>query len=202
MTSVLFNGKKQLVPNCWEEVTTKQYISIIKDWDTDKDIADRDYFKLLNILTDNKYKYDQSVENQITLIDLVGWVIFQPAPFKEAPLPKLIMFHGEPIDIPRNIKQLSIGQNIHLRREIEKLKLLDACIPIAMGIYLQPIIDKTSKFSLDRAREIAKEVEELPISLTYPIGFFLLTSAIQPGRTMPGIWQRVNSSLNRILKRR
>lgn len=200
MTSVLFNGKKNLVQNSWDEVKTRTYISIVKDWEPDIDIAERDYWKLLNILTDNKYKYDQSVENKITLIDLIGWVIFQPAPFKEAPLPKVLQFKDAIIDIPQNIKELSIGQAIHMRREIERLKILDACIPIAIGIYLQPLIDK-GKFNLSRAKEIAKEVEEMPITLTYPIGFFLLRLAMRLGPNTPGIWRRVSSNLKRILRR-
>jgi len=200
MTSVLFNGKKNLVQNSWDEVKTRTYITIVRDWDSDVDIAERDYFALLNILTDNKYKYDQSVENQITLIDLIGWIIFQPAAFKEAPLPKVLQFKDAVIDIPQNIRELSIGQAIHMRREIERLKILDACIPIAIGIYLQPLIDK-GKFNLSRAKEIAAEVEEMPITLTYPIGFFLLRSAMRPGRSTPGIWHRVSSNLKRILRR-
>ena len=200
MTSVLFNGKKQFIPNCWEEVTTKQYISIVSEWEPEVDIADRDYFKLLDILSNNKFKYERTIDTELTLISVVGWVIMQPAPFKDAPLPKVLQFHDKVIDIPQNIRQLSIGQNIHLRREIEKLKLLDACIPIAIGIYLQPIIDK-GKLSLDRAKEIAKEVEELPISLTYPIGFFLLRNAIRLGPSTPSLWHRVSSSLRQILRR-
>jgi hypothetical protein len=200
VTSVLFNGKKNLVQNSWDEVKTRTYISIVRDWEPETDIADREYFNLLNILTDNKYKYDQSVENKITLIDLIGWVIFQPAPFKEAPLPKVLQFKDAIIDIPQNIKELSIGQAIHMRREIERLKILDACIPIAIGIYLQPLIDK-GKFNLSRAKEIAKEVEEMPITLTYPIGFFLLRLAMRLGPSTPGIWHRVSSSLKRILRR-
>jgi hypothetical protein len=200
MTSVLFNGKKNLVQNSWDEVKTRIYISIVRDWEPDVDIADRDYFKLLNILTDNKHKYDQSVENHITLIDLIGWIIFQPAPFKEAPLPKVLQFKDAIIDIPQNIRELSIGQAIHMRREIERLKILDACIPMAIGIYLQPLIDK-GKLNLSRAKEIAQEVEEMPITLTYPIGFFLLRLAMRLGPNTPGIWHRVSSNLKRILRR-
>lgn len=200
MTSVLFNGKKNLVQNSWDEVKTRIYISIVKDWEPDLDVADRDYWKLLNILTDNKYKYDQSVENQITLIDLIGWIIFQPAEFKEAPLPKVLKFKDAIVDVPQNIKELSIGQAIQLRREIERLKILDACIPIAIGIYLQPLIDK-GKFNLSRAKELAKEVEEMPITLTYPIGFFLLNLAMRLGPSTHGLWHRVSSNLKRILKR-
>lgn len=201
MTSVLFNGKKQHVPSCWEEVTTRQYISILKDWEPELDIADRDYFKLLNILTDNKHNYDRSVENEVTLINLVGWVIFQPPEFREKAIPLVLNYKGKLVDVPRETSELSIGQNIHLRREIEKTKILEENITIATAIFLQPKIDET-KFDLTRAREIAKEMEKMPVTLIYPVGFFLLSHVLTPGRNSGSIWSRVSSSLKRMLRRR
>jgi len=200
MTSVLFNGKKHLVPSCWEEVTVKQYVSILKDWEPELDIADRDYFKLLNILTDNKYHYDRSVENEVTLISLIGWVIFQPAEFREASIPLVLNYKGKLVDVPREIKDLSIGQNIHLRREIDKTRIIEENIAIATAIFLQPKIDE-GKFDLTRAKEVSKEIEQMPITLIFPIGFFLLSHVLMPGRNSVPIWKRVSFSLKRILRR-
>ena len=142
---------------------------------------------------------EDTIENQVTLINAIGWVVFNPFQFSKE-LPKALQISREIISIPQNIKELSIGQNIHVRRHIESCKVLEQAIPFACGVYLQPLIDK-SKFDLNRAKIIAKEIEQLPIYLIHPIGFFLLNRALTPGRNSERIWPQVNSNLNRILKK-
>lgn len=177
------NGEtiKANCPSCWEEMTVAQYIRIIKEWEDGTDIADRDYGKLFNILCDGKFSSVQgSLENQVTLINLVGWVISQPFEFSKT-LPKVINYKGKSIDIPRDPRELSIGQNIHLRRDyIDKTTRLEENIAIASAIYLQPVIDN-SLFNVKRAEEICKEIEKMPINVIYPIGFFLLRRALKFG---------------------
>jgi len=204
MTAIHINDKKYFYPSCWEEVTVEQYIKIL-DWEPEKDIADRDYVKLLSILLGDKFSGMQnSIENEITLIDAVGWVVFSQFAFSKT-LPKVLVFTWnlvEPrtVDIPTNIKELSIGQNIHVRRELEKCRVLEQAIPIATAIYLQPLIDK-KKFDISRAKEIAKEIEQMPIYLIHPLGFFLLTRVLKPGKPSLQTWHQVNFSLNKMLKR-
>lgn len=206
MNAVTLNGKKHFVESCWEEVSVKKYIRIITEWEPEKDVADRDYFLLLNILTDNKFtSMVRSIDNELNLLDLLGWVVFQPFQFGDPP--KAMTFHvkqkgdlpvNKTIDIPQNIKALPIGQNIHLRREIEKVKYLQECIPIAIGIYLQPLIDG-GPFNLPRAKEIAKEVEAMPIHQVYATGFFLCSHAATLGINSERTW--FQASFNRRQKR-
>lgn len=199
MTAIHINDKRGYIPSCWEEVTVWQYIKIL-DWEPDKDVADRDYVKLLNILTGDKFAgMEDTIENEITLIDAVGWVVFSQFAFSKE-IPKVLQGSTWTVDVPTNIRELSIGQNIHVRREIEKCKVLEQAIPIATAIYLQPLIDKT-KFDLNRAKEIAKEIEQMPIYLIHPIGFFLLNHVLTPGRSSVKTWPRVNFNLNKMLKR-
>lgn len=200
MTSILLNGNKIKIPSCWEEVTVSQYIKMITEWEPEKDIADRDYFELLNILTDKKYKYERNSEMEVTLIDLVGWVVLQPFEFSKE-LPKVFKYEDKIVDVPRETRELSIGQNIHLRREMEKNKVLEASIPIAIGIYLQPLIDKT-KFDIARAKEIAEVIKSKPIYLMHPIGFFLLRRVLKAGTGLEKIWNRMSFSLRKILNGR
>jgi hypothetical protein len=186
------NGKvvtiKGSCASCWEELKTYQYIRILKEWEDGSDIADRDYFKLFDILTDGKFtSFEKTVENEVTLINLIGWVITQPFEFSQE-LPKVLVIGDKVIDIPRHPRDLSIGQNIHLRRDyIEKTTKIGENIAIATAIYLQPIVDN-SLFSLKRAQEICKEIEQMPINLIYPIGFFLLESAMRFGQTPEKTW--------------
>lgn len=200
------NGKVKDVtfkcPSCWEECTTGQYIRIMREWEDGTDIADRDYYKLLNILLDGNFVgVKDQLENQVTLLNLVGWVISTPLEVAKEPLPKVLNYQGKLIDIPRDPRELSIGQNIYLRRDyIDKSKKLEENIAIATAIYLQPIIDK-SLFNIKRAEQICKEIEQMPISLIYPIGFFLLERALKFG-TRPGKpWSLPKISLKQIFAR-
>jgi len=173
----------------------------VKEWDRDKDIADRDYFKLFNILTDGQFtKYQNTSENDGTIINAVGWVITQEFEFDKT-LPKVLDIGGKIIDIPQNPAELSIGQNIHLRRDyIDKSEILEENIAIATAIYLQPIIDG-KKFNVTRAVEIAKDIEKMPAYLIYPIGFFLLRRALNFGRPSASLWNRIRTNLSQKLKK-
>lgn len=199
MTSIVINGKRFSVASCWAEVTTKQYIRIIRDWEPEKDIADRDYFILLNILTDGKFAgMENTIENQVTLTSILGWVVTEPFQFSKE-LPTVLEIAGKLHDIPEDPRELSIGQNIHLRRDfIDKSTYLEENIAIATAIYMQPIIDN-SLFKLKRAEKIAAELEQMPASLIYPIGFFLLTRAQKFGQKPEKTWPAILTSLKKML---
>lgn len=201
MITVKLNGEKFYCPNSWQEITVRQYIRVIKEWDRDKDIADRSYFKLFNILTDGAYtKYENTAENDVTILDCVGWVITQEFAFDKK-LPKVLDIAGKVIDIPQHPAELSIGQNIHLRRDyIEKSELIDENIAIATAIYLQPLIDN-ARFNINRAIALSKEIEKMPAYLIYPIGFFLLRRAMKFGNPSASLWSRIKTNLKQKLKR-
>lgn len=200
MTPVKINGKTYQCVTSFQEMKTRHYVRVLKEWDQDKDVAERDYFKLLSILTDTNYiRTDSAVENDITIMDCVGWVITQPFEFDKE-LPKVMEVSGKIIEVPRDPASLSIGQNIHLRRDyIDKSVLIEESMAIATAIYLQPIIDN-GKFSMARARELAKTVDEMPISIVYPIGFFLLKRASTFGMPSGNRWSRTLTSLKTTLK--
>ena len=186
-------------PSCYAELKTHHYIRMLREWEDGTPIEDRDYFKLFCILTDDKFTaFENTLENQVSLTNLLGWVIAEPFEFSDKP-PKVLMFHGKPVDIPEHPRELSIGQNIILRRDyIDKSKHLEENVSIATAIYLQPLIDN-SLFKISRAKEIAKEIEEMPINLIYPIGFFLLSRALKfgemPEKTLPQVRTNLRATL-------
>lgn len=197
MTTIKANGVKYHCPSSWKEVTVEQYIRIMKEWDPDKDIADRDYFKLLQILVGKNFAgLERTVDNELALVDMVGWVITEPFKFDTA-LPKALSFMGRNIYIPKDPSELPIGQNIHLRRYIEKSELIEENIAIATAIYLQPIIDGKS-FHVERAQELAEEFNKMPVWLIYPIGFFLLNRASNFGTSSGSSLKKIQSSHVRI----
>ncbi len=201
MTNINLNGKHYKIPSTWQEVKVRQYVRILKEWEPEKDIADKDYFILLKILTDGNFAgMENTLENQVTLTNILGWVVTEPFKFSET-LPKALKIGDKTYSIPEDPRDLSIGQNIHLRRDyIEKSKILEENISIATAIYLQPTIDN-SLFNLKRAVEIAKELDEMPVSLIYPIGFFLLKRAIGFGSRPVSFWQALRISLGKKLRR-
>jgi hypothetical protein len=201
MQTVLLNKEKYRVPTCWEEVTVKQYVQIVRDWDPDFDIADRDYFKLLKILTGVDFVgMDETSENQVSLMSILGWVIMQPFSFSKK-LPKVVSINGKVIDIPEDPGELSIGQNIHLRRDyLDRAKVLEECISIAAAIFLQPAYTET-KFHINKAKELSQEIDKMPIGMIYPIGFFLLQRCMNFGNPSVRIWNRIKISLKQMLKK-
>lgn len=179
----------------------RHFVRIAKEWDPDLPIEDRDNFKLLGILTDTEFtEFNRSPENVLALTGLLGWVIVQPFQFSGTP-PKVLEIKGKKIEIPEEVSELSIGQNIHLRRDyLDKSKTFEENISIATAIYLQPILDG-KKFNIKRAIALSKEIDEMPVNLIYPIGFFLLSRAQKFGMPPASRWQQVRTNLNKRLKR-
>lgn len=177
-----------------------QYIRILTEWEPEKDIADRDYVKLLSILVGKSFAgMENTIENEITLIDAIGWVVFSPFTFSTE-LPKVLQIGTQVVDIPPHPKQLSIEQNIHLRRRMEKSNTLEENIAMATAIFLQPNIDG-KKFSIERVNQICTQIEEMPVYLVYPVGFFFLQSVLNYGRNSGKTWSLGSFNLKPMLRR-
>lgn len=198
MVKLLLNGESHECASSYREIKTRHYPALVK-WRGDGDIADLDFFELFNILTDGKYTgFQKTIENQITVDNCVNWILTEDFKFSEV-RPKTLAYKDKLIDIPEHPRELSIGQNIHLRRDyIDQSKILEDNLAIATAIYLQPVIDN-SLFNLKRAIQIAKDIDEMPAYLIYPIGFFLLNRALKfgtrPEQTLPQIKTSLIESL-------
>lgn len=202
----ILNGEKVEAPECWDNLSTKQYEDIVR-WEPETPLAERNFLKLLAILTNKDFKlFKDTAENEVTLWNIVGWVTEQPFPSME--VPKVLQIGEKIIDVPREIVLLSTGQNIHARQEIDKGlvltdketgKLIDcSSYAILTAIYLQPLYDN-AKFNFRSAQALAKKIEQMPITLIRPIGFFLLSRVLKHGKT--SVWQWLSSSISRIRRR-
>lgn len=198
--SVWMNGVKYVYPVCYEELKTRQYQRIVKEWEIDKPTTDRDYFKLFCILTDTDFKaFHPTAENEVTIWNTVAWFRDEYINMIEE-RPKVLQIGDAIIDIPINIRELSIGQNIHTRQAIESSKYLGEAISIATAIYLQPLLDK-SKFDYNKALELDKTIQEMPAYLIKPIGFFLLSRANRYGMMQENYLKKILLNLKENLKR-
>lgn len=189
MVRLKLNGESYNCPSCYEEIKTRHYIPFQTVCRKSEDVADLDFFALFNVLTDAKFTdFEHTIENEIALNNVLAWVITQDFKFTQI-LPKVLVYKTQTIPIPQEIGEMSIGQNIHLRRDyIDKSNILEENLSIAAAIYLQPTIDG-KQFSMKRAIDIAKDFDEMPAYLIYPIGFFLLrralTFGLRPAKTSP-----------------
>lgn len=178
---VHLNGNRHEIADCYENLKTKHYQRIISEWDQDKEITERNFFKLFCILADVNFKeFHATAENELTIWNAVKWMIEQPFNFSKE-VPKYLKIGEKIVDVPERIELLSIGQNIHLRSEIEKLPCIEAGISMAAAIFLQPIYDD-GKFDFAKALKLKVLIDEMPAYLIYPIGFFLLQSALPTGK--------------------
>jgi hypothetical protein len=200
MISFKANGNKMVVAGCYEEMRTRHYQRILKEWDTKPLPENRDYFKLFTILSDSDFtSANLSVEDKISMENLVRWFVEQPFEFSKE-FPKVMEFKGKVIILPKSIGDLGIGQNIFLHQQIKGTKFLEENISIALATFIQPLFDG-AKFDSDRVKEIEKEILEMPIHLTYPIGFFLLSRLIKSGWKLKGTWHQILTNLRENLKR-
>lgn len=204
------NGKRVESPDRWEDplLTTDKYQQIV-GWEPDKELADRDYFKLFRILSGTDYKkFENSDHNKAELWDIVKWVIETPFP-KSDTVPKIFFYKDQEIIVPREIKFLSPGQNIHARQELDKAiilrtkegKFVDCnCYSILVAIFLQPLIDK-KEFNFQRAKEIEKDIAQMNITKIRPIGFFLLKRVLNFGESSILTWLKTLINPTRNVKR-
>ena len=199
------NGQRIKYYDSWDSTTTKQYQGIV-GWEPEKELIDRDYFKLFKVLYGDYKSFAK--DNEPKLWELVRWVIDLPFPKLEAP--KLLKIRGKYVSIPEDIKLLSIGQNIHARQEIDKAiilrnketgKFIDCdCYSIVVAIFLQPLVDG-GEFDFNKAKELEKEIAEMPITSIRPIGFFLLTDVLKYGTRPEKTWLQILLNQGKKLKR-
>ncbi len=136
---------------------------------------------------------EQALANSLTLIK-------SDQSFKDKPVPKRIVIDDVEIKIPK-IEGLSIGQSIHVREHLETCKFYEEAISLTVAVYLQPFYDGLP-FDLDQALELEQEILKLPITQTYPIGFFLLSLMMNNGNDFISRWSRTFTNLFRLSLKR
>lgn len=188
-------------PDCWEVTSTRLYQNVIRKWEPEVKLLDRDPGKLLSILSGIDTPF--SIVNLSTDSDLwkaMRFVYEQPTWFDALPLPNFFIFEGRKYKVPMRIKELSIGQNLMMKQAMQSEKAnsrgeidLRPLVSKAIAIYMQPIID--GKLKTSRVAEIEEQVLEMPITATYSLGFFLLNRLKNSGWRLPSYWSRLMISL-------
>lgn len=194
---VKLNGIKYDCPSCYEELTVHHHQRIVSEWEIDKPVTERDWFKLFCILTNTDFKsFHATSTNEVTIWNAIKW--FDPNYVFAQEIPKVLQIGDRVIDLPESLGDLSIGQNVHARQILDQAvhyedkdgSLLEhSRYSAAVAIYLQPLFDG-SKFDFNRAMELEKDILNMPAYLIRPIGFFIVTNVLQYGRTPGRNWLR------------
>lgn len=201
MLTVSINGKKVRVPSCREELSTGMYQEIcqkIKEFEDnpneDDFIDDLVLFSIVSGIDVTKVKRTKDYKIENTVWAVTDFIRTSDFTFSDVPLPKVIEIKGKKIAIPKRLGGLTLEQAIHVRQRLDKIKTVNECISYAVAIYLQPIYQEC-EFNKSKALEFEKEVLELPIVLTYPIGFFLLRKYADYGTGLMKIYNHTRLML-------
>lgn len=187
---MILNGVKYHCPRKKEELTTATYQRIFTEWGAEfgKKPTERDYVKLFCILTGAKFGTHQlNKESLLAIWCAIRWVL--AIDFSKEQKPTELLGHEI-----KEIKTLSIGQNIMIRQRLEQAKFQEECFAIACAVYL------TNPFDEDMAAELEREILELPAYRVYPVGFFLCRHAWRYGQDSQSAWLQPLDSLKQNLK--
>jgi hypothetical protein len=180
-------GKNKLtLPNCWAELSTGKYQQIVKDWDR------KDVVQLFSILSGTEYKVlhdTKDPELESRLYESTRFLYEESPTFKEEPLKPYFFFQDKTIRIQKDVTALSIGQSVLVRQRMDEAKTFDELISITLAVYLQPLIDE-SDFDPFRAFDLEEKILAMPITETYPLGFFLLRPLMKHGKNTGRKWSR------------
>ena len=185
----LASGERLRVPNSWRTTTTDIFQKIIEQWEPDKPIKERSVLKLFNIMIGMDISPEEDdLDLEAAIWECTRYVYNEQIDFAKLPLPKYFNIGGVVIELPKDLGRLKIGQNIHVRQELQAVKDPNAAMSIVTAIYLQPIYDKVvyglkeSLFDFHRAKELEKIILQMPITDVYPVGFFFLMQLRTYGR--------------------
>ena len=197
---VTFSELRDLCPARWEDLSLDAFQKLYTHWELDKEPHERDYFKLLCILSGQPFKEaNPTPEKEIAVYELTRWVNEQPFPYKKD-LPDSVKIGEKTIPIPQSVEELSIGQMITGRQLLQKANYMEECLSMAASIMLQPAYDG-ARFDYDRAKELEKELRKMKAIELYPVGFFLLNRMSRPGPMRPSYLRRILNSLRAKLVR-
>jgi len=193
-----FGELRKKFPDCYEALTLEQYQRLFTHWDLDKEVHERDYFKLITILAGFKIE-DRTPEKEEAVYQLTRWINEQPFPYSKE-VPKFVVIDNRSIEIPKELGGLSVGQNIMLRQLVDKSKYLEECFSMAIAIYLQPLFDK-APFSYSRAKEFERVIRGMKAKDMYGLGFFLSSRVMRSGWKPSKSLSRTLTSLKQTLKK-
>jgi hypothetical protein len=198
----LASGEKETVkfPLTWFDTPTELYERIWEEWD--QSASPESLVKLFSIITGGKYTdYITSTDNRIEriILEAVKFVVQNPVDLQSMPKPRWFKIEGRTIELPKydiQYKRFSLGQMLTIRKLMYN-KDVRSGISLACALYVQPLLD--GKFDDNRVDYYQAIIKKMPITDTFPIGFFILRRANNVGNGLLNylhlIWQITQNSM-------
>ena len=170
----LTTGQNINCPDSWGTCSTEIFQNIAAKWEPKKPIKERSRLELFNIMVGMELTGEEDdMDLEAAIWECTRFVYEEAIDFKSLPLPVSIKIGDKTIMIPKDLGRVRIGQNIHVRQELQNTTDPNTIMSIIVAIYIQPLVDG-GHFDFHRAKEIEKIILQRPITEIYPIGFFLL----------------------------
>lgn len=192
---VIVNEERVKVPICWEEVSTAMYQRLIQSDNTPLGL----FCALINKEFDSIRK-TASDEVEESIYRCTNFILEDKPDFLSADIPEYIIYKHKSYKIPKKLEALTLEQNMHVKNRMHSDIVMESLIAFTIAIYLQPILDG-AEFNYDRALELEKEIEQMPIDQTYSIGFFYLSKLQNFGRGGL-LYYSLRKRISKILSRR
>jgi hypothetical protein len=183
MVVLSVNDLRVPCPICWEETTTAQYQRV-------KAVKEADLIKLFSALLDLNIQVVEEAnadEIETVIYQVASYLLNSPEYFREYPVPINFSVGKNSVIVPRKVESLTVAQTMYLRQQFKEGDYLEQYISLAIAVYLQPLIDG-SKFHVERALELEKQIARMPIEDTFPLGFFLLKRLNRYGKSGFLLW--------------
>ncbi len=198
MVELKLNGRSEKLANCYDDLTIGQFQSIFY-WDMQPTVEERDYYALFHLLHPG-YSVAPTPEHDVAVYELTRFVIEEPVPYNKQWGFKAYTLRGVTFEVPEEIGSLSIGQNIVLGQLLDRSRVLEGCMSMALAVYLQPLIDKAA-FNNKRAEELEIEIRNLPAREVYGLAFFILNRVNENGKQRSNLLLPTTNNRSQRLKR-
>jgi len=206
MTPLIVNGLKYRCPDCWDDVSTRLFQRIVTEWEPEKPIAERNRVKLFSILSGADFETIMDQEDPMTEA-LIYWCInfVYVSDLRRITMPDVIELGDRTVTIPKDVGNLTSGQNIIVRQAMESVPDSNSVMSRVAAAYLQRHYNAEMKgdelilprFRAEQVDKIEAMILDMPITKIYPIGFFFSKKLTNYGTWWQKLWYRI-----RLLKTR
>lgn len=165
------------VPTSWAEVSVRQFMAL-RQWN------DRDFCSLLSILSGASREEIFACKNIDLDEQVIPRISFVEKPIKDSIIEKqrTIMINGKRYPIPTDLDLCTFGQKLALQEKMAHYynteKSTVSCIPIAVAIYMFPIVTGNKYSTADAEKFMDDFVMDCPIVEAWSVANFFLRKLI------------------------
>lgn len=167
MIKAKLSGTEFFIPSSWEEITLGQFFDLR---DKSKDALDT-----ISIITNTQRDFWEDS----TDMDVLDVLISGPLSFIKTPpigldqfiRPDKIEIDRKLYSLPKGVGMGTLGQKFAFETLVKEKQTDVDCIPMALAIYFQPLIDN-AKFSSDRCLELMPVILSIKIKEAFPVASF------------------------------